>query len=96
MQGEVDQILVNVTTATVGVYLIAVAFEGYFMRPVGWIRRGMLGGVGLVAMVPDTALGFHGVVAVAGAGVGLAMLGYEYIDARRARRTASSASSTGV
>jgi len=96
MQGEVDQILINVATATVGVYLVAVAFEGYFMRPVGWVRRGALCVVGLVAMVPDTALGYQGLVAISGAGVGLAMLGHEYIDTRRARRTASTAPSTGV
>ena len=96
MQGEIEHILINVATATVGVYLIAVAFEGYFTRRVGWVRRGMLGVVGLIAMVPDTALGLHGVVAIVGAGVGLTMLGYEYIDYRRTRSRASPAPSTGV
>ena len=96
MQGEIEHILVNVTTATVGVYLVAVAFEGYFTRPVGWIRRALLCLAGLVAMVPDTALGFHGGVAIAGAGVGLAMLGLEYVETRRARQTASTAPSTGT
>ena len=96
MQGEIEHILINVATATVGVYLIAVAFEGYFTRRVGLVRRGILGVVGLIAMVPDTALGLHGVVAIVGAGVGLTMLGYEYIDYRRTRSRPGPTPSTGV
>ena len=89
MQGQVEHIVVNVATAAVGVYLIAVAFEGFFTRRLGAARRLLLGLVGLIAMVPDTALGFGGVVAIAGSAVGLVMLGQDYIAFRRVRPTPS-------
>ena len=85
MQGEAEQIAINVATATVGVYLVAVAVEGYFARPLDVARRLALGVVGLVAMMPDTALGLEGAVAIAGSAIGLTILGHEHFAFRRAR-----------
>ena len=85
MQGEAGQIAINVATATVGVYLVAIAVEGYFMRPLDPARRIALAIVGLVAMTPDTALGLEGTAAIAGSAAGLAILGHELLASRRAR-----------
>ncbi len=95
MQGEAGQIAINVATATVGVYLVAVAVEGYLMRPLDPARRIALAIVGLVAMTPDTALGLEGVAAIAGSAAGLAILGQEVFASRRARLRDTPAAGAG-
>ena len=83
MIGDAGHILLNVFTAFVGVYIVSVAVVGYFTRPLKAGYRAMLTVIGLVAMVPDTALGFGGVIGLAGVAAGAVVLGREYITGRR-------------
>ncbi len=83
MIGDAAHILLNVFTAFAGVYIVSVAVVGYFARPLKAGYRAMLTVIGLVAMVPDTALGFGGVIGLAGVAAGAVVLGREYITGRR-------------
>jgi len=83
MVGEPWKIVLNVGTASVGVYLASVAVVGYFMRTLGPWMRALLAVSGLAAVFPDTAVGAGGVIDLAGILIGSAVLGREYLAARR-------------
>jgi len=42
-------------TAVAGVWLITAGIIGYLARPLGLVRRTLLGGAGLLLLVPDNA-----------------------------------------
>jgi TRAP transporter 4TM/12TM fusion protein len=88
-------IVLNVATATVGVYVASVAMVGFFTRPLGAVTRILLGVGGLAAVFPDTAVGLHGVIDGAGIVLSAILLGREYLVARMpAARSASTAPSS--
>ncbi len=83
MLGDPWQIAIDVATATVGVYLISVAFVGFLTRPLGWISRIVLTLAGIAAMVPDAALGLGGMADLAGVAVGALLVVREYVSVRK-------------
>jgi len=89
MIGDIGPIVLNVFTATIGVYIVSVAVVGYFVRRLTASYRVLLSITGLIAMVPDTALGFGGVVSLAGVGTGALLLVREYKVGRSATAPAA-------
>ena len=74
--GESLHIVLNIATATVGVYFISVAAIGHFSRTLGPAFRLVLAAAGLATMFPDTLLATGGFIDAAGVIVGVLMLGY--------------------
>jgi TRAP transporter 4TM/12TM fusion protein len=72
-----------VVTAFLGVWLASIGFAGYFVRAIGWPQRLLFIASGILALIPAGA--FHGGVStdIAGAGIGVILLGYELTRRRR-------------
>lgn len=51
-QGPIHLILLSVVTAAAGTVCIGIAMAGYFVRPVGWLRRLVLGVCGVALLIP--------------------------------------------
>ncbi len=83
MIGEPWKILLNVCTASAGVYIASVAVVGYFTRPLGYALRALLGIAGLAAVFPDTAIGAGGMIDLAGILLGSGILAREYLTTRQ-------------
>jgi TRAP-type uncharacterized transport system fused permease subunit len=83
MIGVPWKILLNVCTASAGVYIASVALVGYFTRPIGPALRVVLAIGGLAAIFPDTAIGAGGVIDLAGILLGSGILAREYSAVRR-------------
>ncbi|MEE8395463.1 MAG: TRAP transporter fused permease subunit [bacterium] len=83
LNGERLHILLNTTTAVIGVYLVSVAVVGYFSRRLSIVHRLVLTAAGLAAMYPDTSLDLAGVVSGPGAILGVLLLGRDYLASRR-------------
>lgn len=82
--GEPLAIAGAVATAVLGVWLVSIAFAGYFMRPLGPAMRLLFGVAGILSLIPAGA--FPGAVwtDVAGVVLGLGLLARE-VAATRAR-----------
>jgi TRAP transporter 4TM/12TM fusion protein len=78
-----QQIAIDAGTALVGVYLISVAAIGYFRRPMSWPIRVLLILLGVAAMTPDQAVGFHGIGDILGCLLGILILAYESVFRRK-------------
>jgi len=52
LQGSFFEVLEAVVTALIGIGLIATAVEGYLFRPLGWLKRVLLSGGGLLSLIP--------------------------------------------
>ena len=52
LQGKPFEVLEAVLTALVGIGLVAIAVEGYLFRPLGWIKRILICGGGILSLVP--------------------------------------------
>ena len=74
-----QQIAIDAGTALVGVYLISVAAIGYFRRPMNWPIRFLLILLGVAAMIPDQAGGFHGIGDLLGCLLGILILAFESV-----------------
>lgn len=85
MIGEPVEILLNVATVTVGVYLVSVAVVGYFSRPIKILPRLVLTAAGLAAMMPMAATEFAVFLNAAGIVTGVLLLVYEWMISRHAR-----------
>tara|TARA_R110002126_G_scaffold47512_17_gene133130 strand:+ start:3675 stop:5597 length:1923 start_codon:yes stop_codon:yes gene_type:complete len=83
MQGETADIVLNTSTAILGVYIVSVAMTGYFTRPFSPLMRLLLAAAGAAALVPDSVLGTGGLVDLAGAAIGTAILVRERLAVRR-------------
>jgi TRAP transporter 4TM/12TM fusion protein len=83
LQGSADRIMLNTATAVIGVYLVSVAMVGYFSRRLSPAMRALLVLAGAAALFPDTAIGAGGLLDLAGAVAGAAILTWEYFAARR-------------
>jgi TRAP transporter 4TM/12TM fusion protein len=83
MKGEPLHIALNIMTASFGVYIISVAFAGYFVRPLKWPVQVLMLVAGLMAIFPDSAIAVGGLIDAAGVVLGVALLGFEYSRARR-------------
>jgi TRAP-type uncharacterized transport system fused permease subunit len=94
MIGPSWKIAQNVTTATIGVYVVSVAMIGFFTRPLSPVTRVLLALGGFAAIFPDTAIGAAGSIDIAGMVLSAIVLGREYFVARQP--LASSAGATSV
>ncbi|MGB8434856.1 MAG: hypothetical protein WCE38_11390, partial [Burkholderiales bacterium] len=82
MIGEPWKILLNVCSASAGVYIASVAVVGYFTRPLGPALRALLAIGGLAAVFPDTAIGAGGLIDLAGILLGSGILAREVLATR--------------
>ena len=83
MRGSVDQVLLAVVTAGLGVWIASAGFVGYFMRPLPFIPRiGFVVG-GLALLLPAQAFPGAIIIEVCGAVVGVIFVGREFFTARR-------------
>ena len=83
LQGEPWAVALAAATAVAGVWLVAIAITGYFMRPLAALWRLAFGAAGLLALIPAGA--FPGAIYtdVAGTLAGCVLIGYEIVLARR-------------
>jgi TRAP-type uncharacterized transport system fused permease subunit len=86
LRGDPGQIVLNVFTAFVGVYIVSVSVVGYFTRRLNAVHRIVIAIAGLLAMVPDTTFPFGGFISIAGALLGALMLGSEFFRVTLANR----------
>ena len=77
------QVLIDVFTALVGVYLISVAAIGYFRRPINSLMRLFLVITGFAAIIPDNAVGLGNIADVAGCVLGILYLLNEVVVSKR-------------
>jgi len=83
MKGDPLHIAMNIVTASFGVYIISVAFAGYFVRPLTLGKKALMLVAGMMTIFPDTAIGAGGFIDAAGAVLGILLLGYEYRSVKR-------------
>jgi len=83
MKGDAVHIVLNILTASFGVYLISVAFADYFVRRLHWPVQLLMMLAGLMTIFPDSAIGVGGLIDAAGVVLGLLLLAYEYRSVRR-------------
>jgi TRAP transporter 4TM/12TM fusion protein len=83
LKGDPMHIAINIATASFGVYIISVAFAGYFVRPLTRAKQALMLLAGIMTVFPDSAIGAGGVIDATGALLGLAVLGYEYRQVAR-------------
>ncbi len=83
LEGTLYDIVLNIFTATCGVYIVSVAAVGYFTRPLGALWRLTLAVAGLAALMPTVLTPFGAVVEIGGALIGLSLLAREYLAARK-------------
>ncbi|MDP6407673.1 MAG: TRAP transporter fused permease subunit [Alphaproteobacteria bacterium] len=81
--GEAGEITLAVITAVVGVWLVSIAIAGYFLRPLGPSLRLAFAAAGLLALTPAGAFTGAGLTDIVGVAVGLLLIGYEVLVARR-------------
>jgi TRAP transporter 4TM/12TM fusion protein len=86
LRGDPGQVILNVFTAFVGVYIVSVAVVGYFTRRLNAVHRIVIAIAGLLAMLPDTTFPFGGLISVAGALLGALILGSEFFRVTAANR----------
>jgi TRAP transporter 4TM/12TM fusion protein len=86
MKGDPVHIVINILTASFGVYMISVAFAGYFVRLLSLPAKLVMLLAGLMTIFPDSAIGVGGYIDGAGVVLGLLMLGYEYRSTSRTAR----------
>ena len=83
-QGAPHLIALAILTATIGTTAVGVAMVGYFVRPVGWIKRALFaaGGIGLL-IPPGGTIAYSWSINGVGAALCLALMVYEW-HARKA------------
>jgi len=84
--GDRVEVAVAFCTAVFGVGLVSCASVGYFMRPLGTIGRLMFAAAGGAALIPANAFSDGVVLDIIGVVAGIALICYEYVAVRRARR----------
>ncbi len=90
LKGETGAIVLAVTTALVGVWLVSVAVAGYATRPLNGVMRLAFAVCGLAALMPAGAFSGGHWVDIAGVGVGVALAVRERV-AVRSRNTSAAA-----
>jgi TRAP-type uncharacterized transport system fused permease subunit len=77
--GKPADIVEAIVTAFFGVWLVSIAVVGYFVRPLGWGIRVLFAVFGLLALLPANIMPYGGFNDLIGVGVGIVLLGYEYM-----------------
>ena len=90
LKGETGAIVLAVTTALVGVWLVSVAVAGYATRPLNGVMRLAFAVCGLAALMPAGAFSGGHWVDIAGVGAGVALTVREWF-AVRSRNTSAAA-----
>jgi TRAP-type uncharacterized transport system fused permease subunit len=83
--GEPMAIAVAAVTAAIGVWLVSVGVVGYFVRPLGPMRRGLFAVSGAALLVPAGAFKGALYTDVAGAALAVILVALEWQFARRQR-----------
>ncbi|MDX1404358.1 MAG: TRAP transporter fused permease subunit [Woeseiaceae bacterium] len=83
MNGSAVFVCVTVITFVIGIFLLSVAMTGFFMRPVAPLTRLLIAIAGMALWVPLDAFASAGMVIAAGAILGISLLAYEIVMARR-------------
>ncbi len=78
-QGPLHLIALAIITASIGTLAVGVSMVGYFVRPVGWIKRVVfaVGGIGLL-IPPGGAIAYSWTVNGVGGALCLALIAYEW------------------
>ena len=90
LKGETGAIVLAVTTALVGVWLVSVAVAGYATRPLNGVMRLAFAVCGLAALMPAGAFSGGHWVDIAGVGAGVALTVREWFPVR-SRNTSAAA-----
>lgn len=80
--GTPGHIVIAVVTAIIGVWLVSIAIVGFFMRALSPFMRLLFGAAGLLALIPATTFRGAEYTDMAGAAIGLFMIGYEIVAVR--------------
>jgi TRAP-type uncharacterized transport system fused permease subunit len=77
LKGTVEEVLVAVATASVGVILLSIGCAGYLFRPLGWAKRGILWLACLFLLLPSWS-GFWLIIDAVGIALGLMVVLWEW------------------
>ena len=75
--GDTGPIILTVTTAVIGVWLVSIAIAGYLIRPLGPMLRLAFVVAGLFALIPNGIFAGAAYATVVGTAVGLGLVVYE-------------------
>jgi TRAP transporter 4TM/12TM fusion protein len=81
--GEPMEIVFDVVTAFIGIYVLSVAMVGYFSRPLPVVLRLVIAAAGAASLMPSAVMPTDHLLNLAGIALGAAILGYEFLVARR-------------
>ncbi|MCZ6537627.1 MAG: TRAP transporter fused permease subunit [Gammaproteobacteria bacterium] len=84
MNGSFGLVAIAVTTLIAGIFLISIAMTGYFLRPIGPLRRAIPFLAGCILCVPINSFALPGTVFALAATSGLLFLASEIVMMRRA------------
>lgn len=94
MDGSIGEILLTFSMCLTGVYFVSVAVVGFFSRFLGPVRRVLLVIAGLGSLLPYTFHTFGPIANGTSLGLGLLLLGREFLLERRERSRAAGREST--
>ena len=83
MNGSFSLVAIAVTTLIAGIFLISIAITGYFLRPVGPLRRTFALLAGCILCIPVNSFALAGVVFAVAATSGVLFLASEIVLTRR-------------
>jgi TRAP-type uncharacterized transport system fused permease subunit len=72
--GPAHLIALSIVTATAGTISIGIAMAGYFVRPIGWIKRMLLAAAGIGLLIPPGGEIEHSWAANAGGAAALILI----------------------
>lgn len=85
LQGDLLGILIDCSTAFIGVYVVSVGMVGYFMKPLSPIMRMIILIAGFAAILPHAALTYGGYMNLVGVLLSCLVLVREYVVTVRLR-----------
>ena len=62
LQGAPLAIVLDVVTASIGIFMVGIATEGYFNAPINWISRLLIGAAGVCFVAPSMLLAAIGTI----------------------------------
>ena len=77
LMGTVEEIIIAVVTASVGVIFLGIGCAGYLFRPLGWVKRGILWLASLLLLLP-TWSGVWLIVDALGLALGVLLIFWEW------------------
>lgn len=86
--GDSGAIMLAIVTAVAGIWLVSIAIAGFFVRPVSRPMRLAFLIAGIMALMPADAFPGAALTDIAGAVIGIALIGFEVLAHRRRASTA--------